>query len=152
MSSNPISNSRSVNSVNILLIEDNPADARLIMEFLREIDVRNTLHVVHDGIEAMEFLYRHCKDINKYCPTLIILDLNLPRMSGRELLKKIKEDDDLKIIPVLILTTSAAKEDIKECYDHYANCYLLKPVDFDEFTKVMESIKNFWFNKVKLPK
>lgn len=145
-------NSKNTNSLTILLVEDNPADARLIMEFFKDINIKNGLHIVHDGMEAMEFLFQQCKsDMDKYCPDLVILDLNLPRMSGREILKEIKEDNDLKTIPVLILTTSDASEDIKECYNHYANCYLIKPVDFDEFSKVMESIKNFWFNKVELP-
>lgn len=145
-------NSKNTNSLTILLVEDNPADARLIMEFFKDINIKNGLHIVHDGMEAMEFLFQQCKsDMDKYCPDLVILDLNLPRMSGREILKEIKEDSDLKTIPVLILTTSDASEDIKECYNHYANCYLIKPVDFDEFSKVMESIKNFWFNKVELP-
>ena len=145
-------NSKNTNSLTILLVEDNPADARLIMEFFKYINIKNSLHIVQDGIEAIEFLFQQCKgDMDKYCPDIIILDLNLPRISGREILKEIKGDNDLKTIPVLILTTSDASEDIKECYDHYANCYLIKPVDFDEFTKVMESIKNFWFNKVQLP-
>lgn len=145
-------NSQITNSLTILLVEDNPADARLIMEFFKEINIKNNLHIVHDGMEAMEFLFKQCKgNMDKYCPDLVILDLNLPRMSGREILKEIKEDEELKTIPVLILTTSDASEDVKECYDHYANCYLIKPVDFDEFANVMESIKNFWFNKVELP-
>ncbi len=145
-------NSKNTNSLTILLVEDNPADARLIMEFFKDINIKNSLHIVQDGMEAIRFLFQQCKeDMDKYCPDIIILDLNLPRISGREILKEIKGDNDLKTIPVLILTTSDASEDIKECYDHYANCYLIKPVDFDEFTKIMESIKNFWFNKVELP-
>ncbi len=142
--------SQNTNSISILLVEDNPADARLILEFFKDINIKNSIHIVHDGMEARNFLFKQCKsDMDN--PDLIILDLNLPRISGREILKEIKEDKELKTIPVLILTTSEASEDIKECYDHYANCYLIKPVDFDEFTKIMESIKNFWFNKVELP-
>ena len=145
-------NSQSINSFTILLVEDNPADARLIMEFFKDINVKNNLYIMHDGMEAMDFLFRRSKEnTTKYRPDLIILDLNLPKMSGREILKEIKEDKDLKTIPVLILTTSDAIEDVKECYNHYANCYLTKPVDFDEFMKIMKAIKNFWFNKVELP-
>lgn len=153
MTGNPILNSQNINAFSILLVEDNNADAHLIREFLKDISLETTLHIVRDGIEAMKFLNQHCKYNNdKYCPIIVILDLNLPRMSGREVLKEIKGDNDLKRIPVMILTTSTAEEDIKECYNHYANCYITKPLDFDEFSGVMDSIKDFWFNAVELPK
>lgn len=145
-------NSQSISSLFVLLVEDNLADARLIKEFLKEINIKTVLHVARDGKEAMEFLYLNCK-YNRNCrSTFVILDLNLPKMSGREVLKKIKGDEELKKIPVLILTTSTAKEDIVECYNNYANCYITKPLDFDEFKDTMNSIKNFWFNTAELPK
>ncbi len=149
MTGNPNLNSHDINSLSILLVEDNSADAHLIKEFLKEINIETVLNVVHDGKEAMEFLYKHYKYNN---PNFVILDLNLPKMSGREVLKEIKNDDDLKRIPVMILTTSTAEEDIRECYNNYANCYITKPLDFDEFANAMESIKTFWFHTAELPK
>ncbi len=116
--------SQDINSLSILLVEDNIADARLIKEFLNEIDMDVVLHIARDGKEAMEFLYLNCKYNSRYLSTFIILDLNLPKMSGREVLKEIKGDADLKRIPVVILTTSTAEEDIIECYNNHANCYL----------------------------
>ena len=145
-------NSQDISSLSILLVEDNLADARLIKELLNEIDIKTVLHVVRDGKEAMEFLYLNCKYNNGFSSTFIILDLNLPKMSGREVLKEIKGDNKLKRIPVVILTTSTAEEDITECYNNHANCYITKPLDFDEFASTMSSIKSFWFNVAKLPK
>ena len=136
-------------TVTILLVEDNKSDARLIKEFFKEDDFNNVLHTVNDGVEALDFLHRHCEF--DYCPDLVILDLNLPRMSGIEVLKEIKNEDKLKRIPVIVLTTSTTEEDVKNCYNNYANCYLVKPASLDEFAKVMNSIKEFWFNIVKLP-
>ena len=144
-------NSQDSNYLSILLVEDNLADARLIKEFLKEINIKTVLHIVRDGKEAMEFLYLNCKYNNEYCSTFVILDLNLPKMGGREVLKEIKGDDDLKRIPVVILTTSTAEEDIMECYNNHANCYINKPLDFNEFSNVMNSIKSFWFNIAELP-
>ncbi len=153
MTGNPTLNSQYVNSFSVLLVEDNSADAHLIREFLNEISIDMNLHVVRNGKEAMDFLYKYHKyNDDKRCPNFVILDLNLPKMSGREVLKEIKNDDDLRRIPVMILTTSTAEEDIKECYNNYANCYITKPLDFDEFAKAMESIKIFWFNTAQLPK
>lgn len=153
MTGNPNLNSQDINSFSILLVEDNSADAHLIKEFLKEINIETVLNVARDGKEAMEFLYRHYKyDNGKNNPNFVILDLNLPKMSGREVLKEIKNDDDLKRIPVMILTTSTAEEDIMECYNNYANCYITKPLDFDEFANAMESIKTFWFSTAELPK
>ena len=145
-------NSQDSNYLSILLVEDNLADARLIKEFLNEIiSIKTALHIVRDGKEAMEFLYLNCKYNNEHCSTFVILDLNLPKMGGREVLKEIKGDDDLKRIPVVILTTSTAEEDIMECYNNHANCYINKPLDFNEFSNVMNSIKSFWFNIAELP-
>lgn len=153
MINNPTINPKRMSPLTILLVEDNPADARLIKEFLKDINDNNDLLIAQDGITAMNFLHSNCKhDKTKLCPHIVILDLNLPRMSGREVLKEIKEDGDLKTIPVLILTTSTTEEDIEECYNCYANCYIIKPLDFNEFEKVMESINSFWFNDAHLPK
>jgi chemotaxis family two-component system response regulator Rcp1 len=152
MTVDPTLNSQDTNSISILLVEDNTADAHLIKEFLKEIDLKTALHIVRDGTAAMDFLYLNCRHNNEYCPTFVILDLNLPKMDGREVLREIKNDNDLKRIPVIILTTSTAEEDIKECYNNYANCYITKPLDFDEFANVMDSIKNFWFSTAELPK
>ena len=135
-------------TITILLVEDSESDTRLIKEFLKEADFNSVLYTVTDGIEALDFLYMHCEH---NCPDLVILDLNLPRMSGIEVLKEIKNEDKLKRIPVIVLTTSTTEEDVKNCYNNYANCYLVKPASLDEFAKVMNSIKEFWFNIVKLP-
>ncbi len=145
-------NSNTISSLSVLLVEDNIADARLIEEFLKEININAVLHIVRDGKEAMEFLYLNCKYSEELKSTFVILDLNLPKMSGREVLKEIKCDNELKRIPVVILTTSTAEEDIIECYNNHANCYITKPLDFDEFASTMDSIKSFWFNTVELPK
>jgi len=152
MIGDPTLNSQDVNSLSILLVEDNAADAHLIREFLKEIDAKMTLHIARDGKEAIEFLHQNYNHNDKNSPDFVILDLNLPKMSGREVLKEIKEDNDFKKIPVMVLTTSTAEEDIKECYNSYANCYIIKPLDFDEFAKTMDSIKTFWFNTAELPK
>lgn len=135
----------------ILLVEDNPADVRLITEFLKDTDLKFVLHTVNDGLGAVDFLHQQCKIGDKYCPNLIILDLNLPKMNGSEVLKIIKEDNDLKNIPVLILTTSTAEEDINVCYESHASCYITKPVDFSDFERIMNIIKDFWFNAAELP-
>lgn len=153
MTGDPNLNSQDNNLYSILLVEDNAADAHLIKEFLKDISIQTDLKIARDGKEALEFLYGQYKHNNdKFNPDFVILDLNLPKMSGREVLKEIKCDDSLKKIPVMILTTSTAEEDIMECYNNYANCYITKPLDFDEFAKTMDSIKTFWFNTVELPK
>ena len=144
--------SKTISSLSVLLVEDNIADARLIKEFLNEINTNTVLNIVRDGKEAMEFLYLNCKCNGDCKSTFVILDLNLPKMSGREVLKEIKCDDELKRIPVVILTTSTAEEDITECYNNHANCYITKPLDFDEFASTMDSIKSFWFDTAELPK
>ncbi len=143
-------NSQNTKTFDILLVEDNSADARLIKEFLGETDAVNKLHIQHDGMKAMEYL-NQCKE-DDYYPQLVLLDLNLPRKGGIEVLKEIKGDKDLRKLPVIILTTSTAREDIKECYDNYANCYITKPVEFDEFANTIDLVKNFWLNMAVLPK
>lgn len=136
----------------ILLIEDNPGDVRLTMEALKDAQVANHLHVVRDGVEAMEFLHRSGQYAGAPRPDLILLDLNLPRKDGRQVLKEIKSDDTLRRIPVVVLTTSRAEEDILKAYDLSANCYITKPVDLDQFTQVMQAIEVFWFTVARLPK
>ncbi|MGI8550524.1 MAG: response regulator [Dehalococcoidia bacterium] len=137
--------------VEILLVEDNPGDVLLTQEALREAKVRNTLSVTEDGIEALAFLRREGAFANAAEPDVILLDLNMPRMSGRELLAEIKGDAALKHIPVVILTTSAAERDIVESYKLHANCYITKPVDLGQFLTVVRSIENFWLTVVRLP-
>ncbi|MGB9980565.1 response regulator [Methanobacterium sp.] len=139
------------NPINILLVEDNPADARLIKEVFKDTKTKNRLYVVKDGVEAMAFLNQEFEygDIPK--PDVILLDLNLPRKDGREVLKELKEDNVLKRVPIVILTTSSAEEDIIKTYNNHANCYITKPVDFDQFLKVINSIEDFWLKVVKLP-
>lgn len=138
--------------IEILLVEDSPGDVRLTREALRDAKVQNNLHVALDGIEAMKFLGRAGTNAETPRPDLILLDLNLPRMSGREVLEQIKQDASLKSIPVVILTTSAAEEDIVRSYQLHANCYITKPVDLEQFIKVVKTIDNFWLAIVKLPR
>jgi CheY-like chemotaxis protein len=137
--------------IEILLVEDNPGDARLAIELLKEAKVYNRLSVASDGVEAMEYLRRQGKFKEARRPDLILLDLNLPRKDGKQVLKEIREDPALKRIPVVVLTTSEAEEDILKAYDLSANCYVTKPVDLDQFVKVVHSIENFWLSIVKLP-
>ncbi|MCF7855707.1 MAG: response regulator [Candidatus Pacebacteria bacterium] len=137
--------------IEILLVEDNPADVRLTQEALKEGKVHNRLHVVGDGEEAMDFLRRRGEYADEVRPDLVLLDLNLPRKDGREVLAELKDDDDLKRIPVVILTTSQAEEDILRTYNLHANCYITKPVDLDQFIKVVRSIEDFWLTVVRLP-
>jgi two-component system, chemotaxis family, response regulator Rcp1 len=135
----------------IFLVEDSPGDVRLTREALLDAKVKNNLHVALDGMEAMSFLLQQGKHVNAPRPDLILLDLNLPKKSGREVLEEIKLDPSLKSIPVVILTTSAAEEDILRSYQLHANCYITKPVDLDQFLKVIKTIDNFWLAIVKLP-
>ncbi|MCI0680804.1 MAG: response regulator [Gemmataceae bacterium] len=135
----------------ILLVEDNRGDVELTREALEDAKVSNRLHVVQDGVEAMEFLRRQGPHAAAPRPDLILLDLNLPRKDGREVLAEIKADDDLRVIPVVVLTTSKADEDIMKSYKHHVNSYITKPVDFAGFTKVVKSIECFWFSVVVLP-
>jgi chemotaxis family two-component system response regulator Rcp1 len=138
-------------AVEILLIEDNAGDARLAREALRDAKVRNNLTWVPDGVEGLAYLRRQGKHAQAVRPDLILLDLNLPRKDGREVLSEIKNDQRLKLIPVVILTTSEAEEDIFRAYDLNANCYISKPVDLDQFMKVVKTIEDFWLTIVKLP-
>jgi two-component system, chemotaxis family, response regulator Rcp1 len=135
----------------VLMIEDNPTDVLIAKEGLFSANMPNTLHVADDGIEAMEFLRQRGKYADAPRPDLILLDLNMPRMNGQEVLAVIKADDDLKHIPVVILTTSRSEEDVSKAYGLHANCFISKPVDFDEFTKVMQTIQDFWFSVATLP-
>jgi two-component system, chemotaxis family, response regulator Rcp1 len=137
--------------IDILVVEDNPGDALLIREVLKSNKIYNTLNIVKDGEEAMDFLYRKGKFAEAPQPDLILLDLNLPKMDGRQVLAKIKFDDKLKQIPVVIMTMSQAEEDILKSYKLHANCYVTKPINLDQFVKVVESIEDFWFSLVKLP-
>ena len=137
--------------VELLLVEDNPGDARLAIEALKDAKVRNNLNWVEDGVEAMAFLRRQEKYTDAPRPDVVLLDLNLPKKDGREVLAEIKMDEDLKRIPVVILTMSRAEEDILKTYDLHANCYITKPVDLDQFIKVVGSIEDFWLTIVKLP-
>lgn len=139
------------NSVNILLVEDNPGDVRLTKEAFKEAKVNNNLHIVSDGVEAMDFLRRKGKYIGAPRPDIILLDLNMPKKNGREVLAEIKADPDLMRIPVLVLTISQAEEDILRSYNLHANCYIQKPVDINKFIDVVKSIEGFWLTIVKLP-
>jgi CheY-like chemotaxis protein len=137
--------------IEILLVEDNPGDVRLAVEALMDAKVANRLHVVEDGVEAMSFLRREGRYAVVPRPDLILLDLNLPRKDGREVLVEVKQDADLKRIPVVILTSSAAEQDVVQAFNLHANCYITKPVDLDQFLKVVRSIEDFWLIVVKLP-
>ncbi len=137
--------------VEILLVEDNPGDIRLTREAFKEAKMRNNLHAVGDGVEAMEFLRREGEYASAPRPDLILLDLNLPRKDGREVLAEVKEDPELRRIPVVILTTSKAEEDIARTYDLHANCYITKPVGFEQFMDIVKHIEEFWLTVVKLP-
>ena len=137
--------------IEILLVEDNPGDVRLTREALKDAKVHNTLSVAKDGVEAMAFLRNEGDHVDAPRPDLILLDLNLPRMDGREVLARIKEDDSLKRIPTVILTTSEAEVDIVKSYQLQANCYLCKPVQLDAFESLVKSINDFWLTKAKLP-
>lgn len=138
-------------SINILLVEDNPADAELTRVAMDEVKMINSLHIVSDGIDAMDFLYRRGAFGNAPRPDLILLDLNLPRKDGREVLAEIKVDESLKSIPIVILTSSSAEEDILRTYKLHANAFISKPVDLDQFIRVVRTIEEFWIAIVKLP-
>jgi two-component system, chemotaxis family, response regulator Rcp1 len=142
---------KSGKEVEILLVEDSPGDVRLTIEALKEAKIKNNLNVVQDGVDAMEFLQHKGSYKNAIRPDLILLDLNLPRKDGREVLAEIKNTPELRQIPVVVLTTSRAEEDVLRAYDLHANCYITKPVDFKQFMSVVKSIENFWLTVVKLP-
>jgi two-component system, chemotaxis family, response regulator Rcp1 len=140
-----------VEPIEILLVEDNPGDAQLAVEGLKD-KVNNSLHHVEDGVEAMRFLHREGRYAHAPRPDLILLDLNLPRKDGCEVLADIKADRALKLIPVVVLTTSAAERDLVRTYDLNANAYIVKPLDLDQFIEVVHAIESFWFTVVKLPR
>lgn len=146
-----MSDRNTVRPIEILLIEDSPSDADLAREALGQGKILNNLHFVEDGVEAIDFLRRRGLYATAPRPDLILLDLNLPKKSGVEVLEEIKTDTDLKLIPVVILTTSAAQEDILKSYSLHANCYITKPVDFVQFTRVVKLIEEFWLAVVQLP-
>lgn len=137
--------------IEVLLVEDNPGDVRLTMEILRDANSLVRLHVASDGMEAMAILLRQGLQENATRPALILLDLNLPKMDGREVLARIKQDASLKTIPILILTTSDAEADILKSYELQANCYLTKPVQLEAFERLVKGINEFWLTMVKLP-
>lgn len=139
-------------TIEILLVEDNPGDVRLMQEVLKDGRIRNTLNVVGDGIEALAFLRREGVYADAAPQDLILLDLNLPKMDGREVLAEIKSDPALRKIPIVVLTISAAEADVLRAYDLHANCYIIKPVDLDQFVKAVRSIEDFWLALVKLPR
>ena len=137
--------------IEILLVEDNPGDARLAMEALKECKLRNRIHLVEDGEEAMDFLLRNGRFEDAPRPDLVLLDLNLPKHDGSEVLSDIKNNPDLKQIPVVILTVSKAEEDIVRSYSAHANCFITKPIDFDQFLEVIKAVEHFWLSVVQLP-
>ena len=146
------SNEVNARSIEILLVEDNPGDARLTIEAMREAKLSNRIHVVEDGVEAMQFLRREGRFGDAPRPDLILLDLNLPKKDGRAVLAEVKADPALRRIPVVVLTTSRAEEDVLHAYDLHANCYVTKPVDLAQFMKIVAQIEEFWINVVVLPK
>ena len=140
-----------INPIEILLVEDNPGDVRLEVEALKEAKILNHLSIVKDGAEAMEFLQRKGKFADVEKPDLILLDLNLPKKDGREVLAEIKADDDLKRIPVVVLTTSRNEEDVLKSYNLHANAYIVKPLDLEQFINAVRKIEDFWLTVVRLP-
>ncbi len=146
------SNRHDSQAIVILLVEDNPGDTRLVLEAMREAKLDNYIRVVEDGVEAMQFLRREGRFSDAPRPDLILLDLNLPKKDGRAVLAEVKADPVLKRIPVVVLTTSQAEEDVLRAYDLHANCYITKPVDMEQFMKVVAQIDDFWVRVVTLPK
>jgi two-component system, chemotaxis family, response regulator Rcp1 len=146
-----MSSAQKGNPIEILMIEDNPGDVRLTQEALRDAKVRNNLHVAKDGVDALAYLTREGEHSDAARPDLILLDLNLPRKDGHQVLAAIKNDPSLRQIPVVILTSSRDEMDIYQAYDLHANCYISKPVELEQFVAVVKSIEGFWFEIVKLP-
>ena len=142
---------RALRPIEVLMVEDNPGDVRLTREALRGGKIWNEIHVVMDGVAALDFLYRKPPYERAPRPDLVLLDLNLPKKDGREVLAAIKSDPNLKTIPVVILTTSQAEEDVIRAYNLNCNCYVTKPVDFDQFTRIVQTIEQFWLSVVTLP-
>lgn len=137
--------------IEILLVEDSPSDVRLTREALKDAKILNNLSVASDGEEAMEYLHRTGRHADAVRPDLVLLDLNLPRKDGREVLAEMKADEELRSIPVVVLTTSRSEEDVLRAYDLHANCYITKPVGLDQFLRIVESIHGFWLSIVTLP-
>lgn len=137
--------------IEILLVEDNPGDVRLTQEALKEAKVHTNLNVVEDGVEALQYVHNETSYADAERPDLILLDLNLPRMDGRQVLEELKQDPALRQIPVVILTTSEAEQDILKSYDLHANCYITKPVDLHQFMRVVQTLEDFWFTIVRFP-
>ncbi len=137
--------------VDILLVEDNPGDVRLTQEVFKEAKILNRLDVVGDGVDAMAFLRREGSFADVVRPDIVLLDLNLPRKSGRDILEEIKGDPALRNIPIVVLTTSRAEQDVLDAYEHHANCYITKPVDLEQFIDIVRSISQFWLSIVELP-
>lgn len=146
-----MNNKNNAKPIDILLVEDNPGDVRLTQEVLKEAKVKNDLHVVYNGVEALAFLRHEGKYKDSPHPDIILLDLNLPKKSGHEVLAEIKSDDNLKRIPVVVLTVSKDEEDIIKSYNLFANCFITKPVDLNQFLNVVKAIEDFWLTIVKLP-
>lgn len=146
-----MSTTEALDVAQFLLVEDNPGDVRLTREALKESKLKNNLSVVGDGVDALAFLRRQPPYENAPRPDVILLDLNLPRKSGREVLAEIKADPDLRRIPVVVITSSEAEQDVIASYDLHVNCYVTKPVDLDQFIKVVRSISEFWLTIVRLP-
>ena len=141
----------SMQPIQILLVEDSPDDILLTEEALQDAKIANELHSVMDGEAAMDYLYRRGAYTERKRPDVVILDLNLPKKDGREVLREIKEDESLRRIPVIVLSTSGAAEDILDAYDHYVNAYIQKPIDFDDFIRAVRSLEEFWLSIVRLP-
>jgi two-component system, chemotaxis family, response regulator Rcp1 len=137
--------------VRILIVEDNPADVRLVREVLRDSRIPNTIECVADGVEALAYLERSGKYSASPRPHLIIMDLNMPKVDGRQVLRRIKADVNLRRIPVVVMTSSQLEDDIVQAYDQHANCYIRKPMDFQRFREVVTALENFWFSTVELP-
>lgn len=140
-----------MNLIEILLVDDSPADIELAVEALARTKLANHIAIVRDGVEAMEYLRKEGKFKDAVRPNLILLDLNMPRKDGREVLQELKQDEELRLIPVVVLTTSKAEEDIVRSYELHCNCYIKKPVNIDQLHTVIQSIENFWFGIVELP-
>jgi two-component system, chemotaxis family, response regulator Rcp1 len=140
-----------VRPIELFMVEDNPGDIRLAKEMFKEAQLNINLTMAEDGVAAMDHLMKVCNDSRLPRPEIIILDLNLPRKDGREVLAEIKANEELKRIPVIVLTSSTSAEDVSEAYGEHANCYIAKPVDLDEFTRIIVMIQEFWFNTVILP-
>jgi two-component system response regulator len=146
-----IMHGNSLKKVNILLVEDNPADQRLVREALKDGKIANNLHIVDDGVKALQYLRKEGEYASAPVPDLVLLDLNLPRKDGREVLHEVKSDKNLRHIPIAVMTVSADEKDVWAAYGNCANCYIQKPLNFERFTEIVRCIENFWFTIVRLP-